>query len=138
MRLMYWATVCRRAPGRAPEIASAAATSTETGVVTDVVTGCREVVVQGDHLFARFEAKLVRARVTTGEVKIKILLPNGGEVERIFKAPGNFMVTTSKGGRYRIFELERGEVMDILISDKSFALASIDEKGSITIAPPMT
>ena len=102
----------------------------------DVLTGCREIILQDGHVFARFEAKLVRARVTTGEVKIKILLADGGQVERTFNAPGNFMVTTPAGNRKRIFEMARGEVMDILISDKSFGLASIDEDGTITLIPP--
>jgi len=100
----------------------------------DVVTGCREVVVQNGHLFARFEARLIRARVTTGEVKVKILLPDGGEVERIFHAPPNFMVNASRGGRYCIYDLEHGELMDILISDHSFALAGYDHKGDVTLA----
>ncbi len=104
----------------------------------DVVTGCREVIVQDKHLFARFEAKMVRARVTTGEVKIKILLPNGGQVERTFNAPKNFRVKTPKGNRKLIFELERGELIDILISDNSFSLASVDENGRISLAPPLS
>jgi len=88
----------------------------------DVVTGCREVIARDGRLFARFEARLVRARVTTGMVSVKILLPGGGEVVRSFHAPRQFEVTTANGGRFCIFELGRGELLDIYVSDRSFAV----------------
>jgi len=87
----------------------------------DVEAGCQEVIIRDGQPLARFEARLVRAR-SNGEVTIRLLLNDGTYVSRTFHAPRDFKVSTAAGSKMRIFDLERGETLDIFISGNNFSL----------------
>lgn len=90
----------------------------------DVELGCLDIVVQDGQLLARFEARLVRARRSNGEVTVRLKLSNGDYVDRIFHAKPTFRVVTASGSKMSIFEVDRGETLDILISGTNFSVVS--------------
>ena len=101
----------------------------------DLEQGCQEVVLREGQLLARFEARLVRTR-SNGDVKIKLKMNDGSYVERTFHAPSDFKVATANGSKMRIFELERGEILDIYISGDNFSLAGTGDTGAgLSMAP---
>jgi len=93
----------------------------------DVELGCLEIVVQDDQLLARFEARLVRARRSNGEVTVSLKLSNGNYVDRTFHASPTFRVVTASGSKMSIFEIDRGETLDILISGNNFSVVSVND-----------
>jgi hypothetical protein len=93
----------------------------------DVKLGCLDIVEQDGQLLAHFEARLVRARRSNGEVTVSLKLSDGNYVDRTFHAPPTFRVVTASGSKMSIFDIDRGETLDILISGNNFSVVGAND-----------
>ncbi len=105
MRLMYSATVLRRAPGRAPESESAAETSTEIGEITSQSSWCEAMALittsGSPYFFAHLGADL-------GVGALPLVIDRLADIVQQPRAAGQLLVQAQLGGEHP------GEVGDLL------------------------
>jgi len=78
---------------------------------------CQEVVVRDGKKYARFEVKLIRAKMD-GQVTVRMKLRNGSHVEGTFFAPKDFHVLSNSGlSAFHMRELSPGDILDVYIPE---------------------
>lgn len=76
---------------------------------------CQEVVVRDGKKYARFEVKLIRARMD-GKVTVQMKLRDGNRIKGTFFAPEDFRVLSNSGKtRFHMQELSPGDILDVYI-----------------------
>jgi len=76
---------------------------------------CQDVVIRDGDRYARFEIEFHHA-TADGDMHVRMKLQDGTRVERVFPAPPGFHILSNSGkSDFAIYELERGDVLDVFI-----------------------
>ena len=88
---------------------------------------CQEVVVRDGKTFARFEVKLIRAKMD-GKVTVQMKLRDGSHIEGTFFAPRDFQVLSNSGlTTFFMQELSPGDILDVYIPQSRIDNATLGE-----------